>query len=361
MKFLFATLFIYSLSVVSDPIDKIIHIVPAIDETPQVISKGDAADDPAIWLNKLNPNRSLVFGTDKRSGIYTYNLMGEKIGYTEIGDINNIDVRTMNVTDDDNKDIGSYSFIFASNRTTNTLDIWTYKDTNIDKAVKDDNFEISKEPYINAKANMVVYGVCAGIDSRFGLIAFLTEDEGPKVQMWNYGPFGMTLLTTFDNGNATQSEGCVYDDENRTLFISEEQDRGILRAYKINNELDFSNPIIIDNRSGNIDGDPEGVTVYKSSEKDGYVIVSSQGDSSFNIYNRQEPYNYLGSFKVGSNKDIDNVNDTDGIDVINFNFGNKYPMGLFVLQDGTNDGKNKVKRQNFKYVSFADVLEKLDL
>ncbi|MFL2710260.1 MAG: phytase [Gammaproteobacteria bacterium] len=40
---------------------------------------------------------------------------------------------------------------------------------------------------------------------------------------------------------------------------------------------------------------------------------------------------------------------------------NKYPMGLFVVQDGTNDGKNKVKRQNFKYVSFADVLEKLDL
>ena len=56
MKFLLATIFIYSLSVVSDPIDKIIHIVPAIDETPQVISKGDAADDPAIWLNKLNPN-----------------------------------------------------------------------------------------------------------------------------------------------------------------------------------------------------------------------------------------------------------------------------------------------------------------
>ena len=74
MKYLLTTLFIYSLSVVSDPIDKIIHIVPAIDETPQVISKGDAADDPAIWLNKLNPDRSLVFGTDKRSGIYTYNL-----------------------------------------------------------------------------------------------------------------------------------------------------------------------------------------------------------------------------------------------------------------------------------------------
>ena len=62
-----------------------------------------------------------------------------------------------------------------------------------------------------------------------------------------------------------------------------------------------------------------------------------------------------------SNKDIDNVNDTDGIDVINFNLGYKYPSGLFVVQDGTNDGKNKVKRQNFKYVSFADVLKKLNL
>ena len=38
--------------------------------------------------------------------------MGEKIGYTEIGDINNIDVRTMNVTDDDNKDIAvSYTHL----------------------------------------------------------------------------------------------------------------------------------------------------------------------------------------------------------------------------------------------------------
>ena len=52
---------------------------------------------------------------------------------------------------------------------------------------------------------------------------------------------------------------------------------------------------------------------------------------------------------------------SDGIDVINFNLGYKYPSGLFVVQDGTNDGKNKVKRQNFKYVSFADVLKKLDL
>jgi hypothetical protein len=36
-------------------------------------------------------------------------------------------------------------------------------------------------------------------------------------------------------------------------------------------------------------------------------------------------------------------------------------MGLFVLPLGGNEGKNKGKRQIFKDVSCADVLEKLEL
>ncbi|MDA9040291.1 phytase [Gammaproteobacteria bacterium] len=164
-----------------------------------------------------------------------------------------------------------------------------------------------------------------------------------------------------ENGNAIQSEGCVYDDENRTLFISEEQDRGILRAYNIDDELDFSSPIVIDNRSGYINGDPEGVTIYKTSEKEGYVIVSSQGDDTFNLYDRLSPYKYIGSFKIGHFKEIDGVTDTDGISAINFNLNNDFKRGLFVAQDGTNDGKLKVKRQNFKLVSFDEILKSLDL
>ena len=38
--------------------------------------------------------------------------------------------------------------------------------------------------------------------------------------------------------------------------------------------------------------------------------------------------------------------DTDGISAINFNLNNDFKRGLFVAQDGTNDGKLKVKRQN---------------
>jgi len=342
-------------------IDKDIQVVKPSYETPQVVSKGDAADDPAIWFNKSNPSKSLIFGTDKRSGVYTYNLNGEKVNYTELGNINNIDTRTINITDDDGLDLGPYSFIFASNRTLNSLDIWAFSDTNMNLAIDNNNFNLPKKPYIRAKSDVEVYGVCGGYDKTFGLIAFLTADGSSEIELWSYSSLGLTLLTTFKNGNAIQSEGCVYDDENRTLFISEEQDRGILRAYNIDDELDFSSPIVIDNRSGYINGDPEGVTIYKTSEKEGYVIVSSQGDDTFNLYDRVSPYKYIGSFKIGHSKKIDGVTDTDGISAINFNLNDDFKRGLFVAQDGTNDGKLKVKRQNFKLVSFDEILKSLDL
>ena len=223
------------------------------------------------------------------------------------------------------------------------------------------NFKIPNQPYISAKSNLKVYGVCAGYDKTFGLIAFLTADESPKVEVWSYGPFGMTLLTTFNNANATQSEGCVYDDENRRLFISEEQDRGILRSYDINDKLDFSSPLIIDDRSGFISGDPEGLTIYKTSLKNGYVLVSSQGDDTFNLYDRSAPHNYLGSFKISHSNDIDGVTDTDGIFAINFDLNEDFPKGLLVAQDGTNDGKYEVEKQNFKLVSFSEILNSLKL
>lgn len=342
-------------------INKKINVVVPVYETSEVISKGDAADDPAFWLNKEKPSKSLIFGTDKRSGIYTYNLKGEELNYLAIGNINNIDLRTIDIKDDDGNELGPYSFLFGSNRSTNSLDIWVFSDSDITESLNKGNFKIPNQPYISAKSNLKVYGVCAGYDKTFGLIAFLTADESPQVEVWSYGPFGMTLLTTFKNANATQSEGCVYDDENRRLFISEEQDRGILRSYDINDQLDFSSPSIIDDRSGFISGDPEGLTIYKTSLKNGYVLVSSQGDDTFNLYDRSAPHNYLGSFKISHSNDIDGVTDTDGIFAINFDLNEDFPKGLLVAQDGTNDGKYEVEKQNFKLVSFSEILNSLKL
>jgi myo-inositol-hexaphosphate 3-phosphohydrolase len=106
-------------------------------------------------------------------------------------------------------------------------------------------------------------------------------------------------------------------------------------------------------------GDPEGITIYKKNSTEGYVILSSQGNSTFNIYNRIFPYNFINSFTVEGNEYIDSTSDTDGLDVVNINLGEDFPSGLLVIQDGNNEGKNLINKQNFKFISIKDVLDNL--
>ena len=330
--------------------------VEAIYETPPVITEGDAADDPAIWVNKNNPSNSIIFGTDKKSGIYSYNLQGQELSYTNLGRINNVDTRSMNLGDDEN--VSDFTFLFGSNRTLGSVDLWVFEDNKTRQKLKNNLWEVPSKPSFRGKSNIIVYGICAGIDPKYGLVAFLTEDTGPRVEVWNLTDNGLDLITTFNNGG--ESEGCVYDDFNRTLFISEEEVRGVLKAYRLDDSFDFSEPYIVDSREGQIGGDPEGVSLYKTSNNSGYLILSSQGDSKFNLYDRNYPYDYITSFRIGSSKSIDNVTDTDGIETINFKLSDEYPEGIMIAQDGLNKDGYKTKRQNFKIVSFKDVLDALD-
>jgi len=331
--------------------------VEAIYETPPVVTKGDAADDPAIWVNKSNPSNSIVFGTDKKSGIYSYNIQGQELSYTNLGNINNIDTRTINVGDDEN--VSNFTFLFASNRTLGSVDLWVFEDNEIRQKLENNSWEVPSKPSFRGKSDIIVYGICAGIDAKYGLVAFLTEDTGPRVEVWNLTEDGLNLITTFNNGG--ESEGCVYDDQNRTLFISEEEVRGVLKAYRLDDSFDFSEPYIVDSRDGQIGGDPEGVSLYKTPNNSGYLILSSQGDSKFNLYDRNYPYDYITSFRIGSSKSIDNVTDTDGIETINFKLSDEYPEGIMIAQDGYNKDGLWSKKQNFKFVSFQDILEAVDV
>ena len=330
--------------------------VTAKFETPQVRTHDDAADDPAIWVDVEKPENSLIFGTDKKSGVHVYNLQGKEIGYTELGDINNIDLRSQ----------GGVTTIMASNRTDETVDLWLVADSSLQDGSKKSQFALDTQRSVRARSAINIYGICAGKDPEFGLIAFVTEDEGPSVEMWQYSDTGLSLLTTFNNGG--ESEGCVYDDENRRLFISEEETNGVLKAYNINQALDFSSFVTVDSRKGNIVGDPEGVALYKTNDVDGFIVLSSQGDSKFNLYDRNPPYQYVGSFnvKAGSGEaelTIDGTTATDGIEVINLDFNSHFPEGLMVVQDDvdTVDKQSKLKRQNFKFISFKDILNALSL
>ena len=204
--------------------------ISAVIETPQVEINGNA-DDPAIWFNEEDPSLSIVFGTDKYNGVYSYNLSGDVIGFSKSGSMNNIDLRTLN----DN------TYIFTTDSSNNTVNVWVYKNSYLHNKSKEGSFALDKIPHHTSKVNFLAYGLCGGLSQKDEVIIFVTEAKGPGVQLWKFDDVKLSLLNTFNNSNAYESEGCVFDDENQKFFISEENKKGVIRSYSLTNKLLLDN------------------------------------------------------------------------------------------------------------------------
>ena len=90
---------------------------------------------------------------------------------------------------------------------------------------------------------------------------------------------------------------------------------------------------------GGLTADVEGLALYLTPGTDGssvrrYLVVSSQGDDSFAIYDTDTGI-HMGSFRVGGHPDIDDVSDTDGVAATSMPLPG-FPEGLLVVQDGSN-------------------------
>jgi 3-phytase (myo-inositol-hexaphosphate 3-phosphohydrolase) len=107
-----------------------------------------------------------------------------------------------------------------------------------------------------------------------------------------------------------------------------------------------------------IQADLEGITIYFADDGEGYLIASSQGDSTFQIFERGSENDFVGAFQVSD------VGDTDGLDVVNVSLGSDFPNGLLVVHNGevpepddTSDinGFEYDGSTQFKYVRWEDV------
>jgi 3-phytase len=313
--------------------------VAATAETESMPSTGDAADDPAIWVHPKDPVLSLVIGTDKQGGLWSYDLSGKIVQHLPVGNPNNVDVRHGITLGGDQVDI-----VVASERITNTLVVLAVDPAT--RMMKD----IVGEP---VRAGMDVYGLCLYRSAVTGsLYAFVNDKEG-KVEQWELRDDGTgrvegALARTFHVGS--QTEGCAADDEAGVLFIGEEN--VAIWKYGAEPDSDPADRIVIDlpRPRGHFTPDIEGLAVYHGPNGTGYLLASSQGDDTFNVYERQEPHAYVGTFAILGGR-VDAVSGTDGIEVTHVSLGAEYPGGLFVAQDDQDDQGN----QNFKYVPWESV------
>jgi 3-phytase len=185
--------------------------------------------------------------------------------------------------------------------------------------------------------------------------AFATSEAGELVQ------FELAAAGEAVTGNkvrslsiGSDSEGCVADDELGHLYVNEE--RGAVWKYGAEPSSGTARTQIDSLATGRLEADLEGATIYYGDGGDGYVIVSSQGSSTFAVYERAGDNRFVGSFDVAGGGDA--VSATDGIDVTSAALGNVFPGGLLVVHDAQNTG---AQASNFKFVAWEEIAATLGL
>lgn len=304
--------------------------VTAVGETEPVgTANEDAADDPAIWRNAADPAASRIVGTDKKAGLHVYDLAGRTLFSETSGLINNVDLTEL----PDGRVI-----VVASDRNDPAnamLRVW----------------EMDKR----SGALMLLGMTPGGMGEGYG---FCLRRDGEAVHAFSALKDGTVeeYRLTFPSGGAVQSEhqrtrkiptqieGCVLDPRDGTLYVGEEN-AGIWRFAARSTEGEIV--AAIDNRQ--LVADVEGLALLPIDSDGGYLVASSQGDNAYTVFALPE-MTPLGRFRIAAGQ-FGGAEETDGIELAGGSFGDLFPDGLFVAQDG----HNQPAAQNFKLVSWAAV------
>ena len=298
--------------------------VRASDQTEPVASTGDAADDPVILVNAA-ATKTWIVGTDKKSGLVAYDLAGKPVLSIAAGRLNNVDAVRISE--------GEF-LIAASNRTAITLDLF------IANLSADSIKHLASYPLDFEDP----YGLCAAQIGRDTHI-FVGGKAG-SFQEWVVDADMNALLKRhipFD----TQTEGCVVHPDAGVLYVGEEA----VGVWAVS--LADGSRELIDSVAGKyLAADVEGLDIYDDGER-AYLVVSSQGDHSFVIYDLSD-HQPLIKFKIEAWKSggIDGVSETDGIALSSRPLPG-YPSGILVTQDGHNVAPQA--NQNFKIIDWEEL------
>ncbi len=314
--------------------DDVLPVIPTVlptVETDAVARFGDAADDPAIWVHPSNPGASRILGTDKKAGLYVYDLAGHTTQFLPVGRLNNVDVRYGLRVNERLVDLA-----VASNRDHNSLHLFL-----IDR----DSGELSDAGEI-ASGLEEIYGLCLYRDAQ-GVYAFANGKSG-IIEQWLLTPTDRAITgervrtLTVDS----QPEGCVADDEHQRLFVGEE-DHAVWVFHAGADQGVAAEQVIA--KGENLEADIEGLSLYRRGDQE-YLVISSQGNNSYVLVDAQPPYAYRGRFRIGMDPEagIDGASETDGLAVTSADLGGAFSDGLLVVQDGRN--RLPDAPQNFKLV-----------
>lgn len=285
-------------------------------------------DDPAIWINYADPSKSLILGTDKDEdgALYVFDLQGKEVAGKTVHGLkrpNNVDIEYGLMLNGKATDIA-----VVAERLTHKIRVFSLPDM-----TPVDNGGIEMFAGELGEGYRDLMGVACYKHANGQVDVIIGRKSGPTngTYLWqcrladSSGILTATLLRKFGSYSGKKEvEAIAVDDELGYIYYSDE---GVgVRKY-------FADP-----EKGNVElalfaqdgfaGDHEGISIYNSGNKQGFIVVSDQQANKFRIFPRggdqdnAHKHSLLRTVKVEANQ-------SDGSDVTAVALPG-FPSGLFV-------------------------------
>lgn len=244
------------------------------------------SDDPAFWINRKDPDQSLIIGTDKGGdagdgALFVFDLKGKELKDKTVKNIkrpNNVDVAYGFEFKGDRIDIA-----VCTERNTNSIRVFSLPDM---KSI--DNGGIPVFEGDTAKAPM---GIALYTSPQGKIYAIVSRKSGASGSyLWQY--------ELHDNGNAVtgklvrkfgdysgthEIESVAVDNELGYVYYSDEG-AGVRKYFA--HPDSSSNQLAFFATSGFADNH-EGISIYKFDDGTGYILVSDQQANQFQVFPRE--------------------------------------------------------------------------
>jgi 3-phytase len=287
-------------------------------------------DDPAIWIHPIQPELSLLVVTDKLAttgGLYVFDLNGTIIQHIDNLDRpNNVDVEygfKINNT-------YSMDLVVLTERNQRRLRIYRINiSTRRLEELTGGNTSVFIDDTGNAAAPMGIGLYKQDNDGK--IYAFVSRKSGPSGRyigqyelIWNGQSIDLKIIRYFGEFQGAEIESIVVDDQLGFVYYSDEG-YGI-RKYSL--DLTQTAQISFINTTNIWQGDSEGLAIYPTSDKNGYLIATDQiaNGSIFHIYERQGNNAYVYSIKTRADT-------TDGIEVTSHSLNKNFPHGFLIVMN----------------------------
>jgi 3-phytase len=310
------------------------------------------SDDPAIWIDTVNPSRSLVIGTDKgdsTGGLYVFTLDG-RIDSTRtrrpLKRPNNVDIVTGVSLNGKLIDIA-----VAAERGTKSLRIFRLPDM---APIDGGGIPVFDGDTTRAPMGIAMYRR----PSDGAVFAIVGGKSGPSDgYLWQYrlvdagnGRFTATRVRAFGAYSGKKEIEAIAVDQPLGFVYYSDETVGIRKYHADPDHAEAAKELALFGTTGFV-SDHEGIAVYPTSDSTGYLVVSDQQGHRLQLFAREgsmgAPHTHVALATIPVS-----AQETDGLEVTARALSPAFPEGLLVMMSTD---------KTFHFYDWRDVRKRLPL